>query len=68
MEKLLTPQVKAMLASYGRSLIGAGLAAYTASGGDVKAVANAVWAAALPVLMRYVNPADAAFGRTEKPK
>jgi hypothetical protein len=68
MEKLVTPQVKAMLASYGRSLIGAGFAAYTASGGDVKAVANAIWAAALPVLMRYFNSADAAFGRTAEKK
>ena len=68
LDKLLTPQNKAMLASYGRSLIGAGVAAYTASGGDPKAIANAIWAAALPVLMRYMNKADAAFGKGAETK
>jgi hypothetical protein len=55
-----------MVASYGRSLLAAALAAYTASGGDATAVLNAVWAAALPVAVRYLNPKDLAFGRTEK--
>ena len=63
MEKLLTPQMKAMIASYGRSILGAGLAAYTASGGDPKAVLNAIWAALIPVALRYLNSADTAFGR-----
>ena len=67
MEKLLTPQIKAMLASYGRSILAAAVAAYSASGGDPKATLNAVWAALLPVAMRYLNPKDLAFGRgTEK--
>jgi hypothetical protein len=30
--------------------------------------ANALWAAALPVLLRYVNPKDLAFGKTEAGK
>jgi hypothetical protein len=59
----MKPEHKAILASYGRSVIGAGVAAYTASGGDITAVANALWAAALPVAMRYLNPNDLAFGR-----
>ena len=63
--KLSTSQ-QAMIASYGRSLLAAALAAYTASGGDPKAVLNAVWAAVLPVAVRYLNPKDLAFGRTEK--
>lgn len=63
MKALLTDKNKAMLASYARSLIGAGLAAWTASGGDPKAVLNALWAALLPVLMRYLNSNDPAFGR-----
>lgn len=63
MEALLTPKVKAMLASYGRSVVAAAIAAYSASGGDPKAVLNAVWAAIVPVAARYLNPKDAAFGR-----
>jgi len=51
-----------MLASYARSVLGAGVAVY-ASTGDLKAAANALWAAALPVIMRYLNPNDQAFGR-----
>ena len=68
MEALLTPQVKAMIASYGRSAVAAGVAAYTASGGDPKAVLNAVWAALIPVVARYLNPKDAAFGRGAEKK
>lgn len=67
MEALLTPQVKAILASYGRSVLGAAIAAYTASGGSPSAALNAVWAALIPVAMRYLNPNDLAFGKgTEK--
>lgn len=68
MEALLTPQVKAMLASYGRSILGAGIAAYTASGGSPAAVANAVWAALIPVVLRYLNPNDTAFGKGAEKK
>jgi hypothetical protein len=68
MEALLTPQVKAMLASYGRSLLGAAVAAYSASGGDPKAVLNAVWAALIPLAARYLNPKDIAFGRGSEKK
>lgn len=59
----LTNEQKALLASYGRSIIAAGVAAYTASGGDLKAVANALWAAVIPVAIRYFNPKDTAFGK-----
>lgn len=68
MEALLTPQVKAMLASYGRSVLGAALAAYTASGGSIGAALNALWAAALPVAMRYLNANDTAFGKGAETK
>ena len=54
---------KALIASYARSVVGAGVASYIASGQDWKAALNALWAAALPVGMRYLNPKDAAFGR-----
>jgi hypothetical protein len=63
MNQLLTPQNKAIAASYARSFAAAGIAAYTASGGDPKAVLNAIWAAALPVAVRYLNPKDLAFGK-----
>ena len=61
----ISQQNKAMLASYGRSLLGAAIAAYTASGGDPKAALNALWAALIPVAARYLNPKDLAFGKTE---
>lgn len=59
---MLTEQNKAMLASYARSLVGAAVATYAATG-DPTATLNALWAAALPVLMRYLNTSDPAFGR-----
>ena len=58
----ITAQQKAMAASYARSVLGAAVAVY-ASTGDVKMAANALWAAALPVIMRYLNPNDKAFGK-----
>ena len=59
----LTAANKAILASYARSVVGAGIASYIASGQDWKAALNALWAAALPVILRYLNPKDQAFGR-----
>lgn len=58
----LSPQQKAMLMSYLRSLVGAGIASYTASGGDPTATLNAIWASLLPVALRFVNKKDEAFG------
>lgn len=60
----LTEQQKAMIASYGRSVIGAAVATYAATG-DAKAALNALWAALLPVAMRYFNKNDASFGKTK---
>lgn len=62
---MLTPANKAMLASYARSVVGAAVATYAATS-DWKASLNALWAAALPVLMRYLNTNDPAFGRGAK--
>lgn len=62
---MITEQHKAMVASYVRSFVGAAVATYVATG-DYKAAAHAFWAAALPVLMRYVNKNDTAFGRVSK--
>lgn len=58
----ITAEQKAMAASYARSVLGAAVAVY-ASTGDVKMAANALWAATLPVIMRYLNPNDKAFGK-----
>ena len=58
----ITAEQKAIAASYARSVLGAAVAVY-ASTGDVKMAANALWAAGLPVIMRYLNPKDTAFGK-----
>ena len=58
-------QVKAMAASWGRSYIAATLAVYMA-GGDLKAMAMGGVAAVVPVILRWLNPADKAFGSTGK--
>lgn len=58
----LTPSQKALLASYGRSLLASAVATYTATQSPT-ATLNAVWAAAIPTAMRYFNPADKAFGK-----
>jgi len=61
----LTKQNKALIASYARSVLGAAVATYTATQ-DWKLTLNALWAAALPVAIRYLNPNDSAFGKGEK--
>lgn len=65
---------KAMLASWSRSFLAAALSAFVATGGDVfsldlegvKAILTAGVVAVLPVLLRYLNPSDAAFGTGAK--
>lgn len=61
----LTKQNKALIASYARSVLGAAVATYTATQ-DWKLTLNALWAAALPVAIRFLNPNDSAFGKGEK--
>jgi len=58
----MTKQQQAMIASYARSVLGAAVATYAATQ-DWKASLNSLWAALLPVVMRYLNPKDAAFGK-----
>lgn len=60
----ISEQNKALLASYGRSVLGAAVATYVSTS-DIKLAANALWAAALPVVLRYLNPKDTAFGKVE---
>jgi hypothetical protein len=55
---------KAMLASYGRSVIAAVLAVYMTGNTDPTDLSKAAIAAIVPVLIRYANPKDNGFGRT----
>lgn len=58
----MTSEHKAIIASYARSILGAAVATYSSTQ-DWKLTLNALWAAALPVIIRYLNPNDQAFGR-----
>jgi hypothetical protein len=65
---MLKPKDKAMLASYGRSVIAALIAVYSTSNTDPADLGKAALAAIVPVLMRYVNPKDLGFGRGSTPQ
>ena len=56
-------QLKQVSASWARSFLAAGIATYLAVGWDLQAIANAALAASLPVILRWLNPNDTAFGR-----
>ena len=56
-------QIKALLAAYGRSVLGAGLALYMSGVTDVKTLAYSLLGAIVPVALRAVNPNDKAFGK-----
>lgn len=58
-----TTQLKAMLASYGRSVLGAATTLYMAGVTDPKELAYSLAGALVPVILRYANPNDKAFGR-----
>lgn len=62
----MNAQLKALLASYGRSVLGAGLALYLA-GVPLEDLVYSLLAALVPVALRYVNPKDPAFGRKLPP-
>jgi len=62
MNKLINDKTKAMLASYGRSVLASGLALYMAGVTDPKDLWTALVAAIAPVALRAINPADEAFG------
>ena len=62
---MLSTQNKALIASYARSVLGAGVATYTATQ-DWKLALNALWAVAIPVLLRFLNPGDTSFGKGAK--
>ena len=56
-------ELKAMLASYARSVVGAAAALYTAGVTDPKDLWAALVGALIPVAARAINPNDPAFGR-----
>lgn len=55
-------KIKAMTASWARSFIAAALALYMAGETDPKTLAMAGAAAVAPVILRWLNPNDTAFG------
>lgn len=59
-------QLKPMAASWARSFLAASIAVYLSGNSDPKAIAGAGMAAVLPVILRWLNPNDTAFGSTGK--
>jgi hypothetical protein len=55
-------ELKAMLASYGRSALAGALAVYMTGETDPKKLAYGFLAGVVPLLMRYLNPKDVTFG------
>jgi hypothetical protein len=56
-------QLKAIVASYGRSVLAAATTLYMAGVTDPKDLAYSLAGAIVPVVIRYANPNDKAFGR-----
>jgi hypothetical protein len=59
----MNEQIKAVLASYGRSVLGAATALYASGVTDPQTLAYALLGALVPVVLRAANPSDTAFGR-----
>jgi hypothetical protein len=60
----LNPKLQAAATSYARALIAAALPVWVATN-DWKATSHALWAAAIPPIMRWANPSDP-MGRNTK--
>lgn len=60
----MNPKTKAAAASYARALVAAALPVWVATN-NWQATLHALWAAALPVVMRWANPNDTAIGRND---
>ena len=61
----MTKQLKALAASYSRTVIAAVLAVYMTGNTSPTDLGKAGLAALIPPLMRWANPADKAFGRSD---
>jgi hypothetical protein len=59
----MNPKIQAAINSYARALVAAALPVWVATN-DWKMTLHALWAAAIPPIMRWANPADKAIGRT----
>jgi hypothetical protein len=59
----MNEQIKAVLASYGRSVLGAATALYASGVTDPQTLAYSLLGALVPVVLRAANPSDTAFGR-----
>jgi len=59
-------KTKALIASWARSFMAATLALYLAGVTDPKTLAMGGVAAVAPVILRWLNPNDKAFGSTGK--
>jgi len=62
----MNEKMKVMLASYGRSILGAASTLYLAGVTDPKDLLWSLVGAIAPVALRYINPNDPAFGRMPK--
>jgi hypothetical protein len=62
----MNKELKALIASYLRSVLSAASALYLAGVTDPLDLAWSLVAAVLPVAIRYINPNDAAFGVAPK--
>ena len=62
----MNEQLKAMLASYGRSVLAGAATLYMAGVTDPKDLVYSLVAAIAPVALRYINPNDKSFGRLPK--
>jgi len=58
----MNAKLQAMLASYGRTAISAGIAMYASGHTDAKSIGIAAASAVAGPLLRALNPKDAAFG------
>ncbi len=59
----MNEKIKAMLASYGRSVLGAASTLYLAGVTNPEDLVWSLVGAIAPVAIRYINPNDPAFGR-----
>lgn len=66
----MNPKILAALGTYGRALLACIIAEIAISGvpasnADLVKLANAVWVAFVPVIIRALNPHDPAYGVSE---
>jgi hypothetical protein len=59
----MNPKIQNALTSYARALVAAALPVWVATN-DWKMTLHALWAAAIPPIMRWANPKDSAIGRS----